>query len=248
MLANFRVLFFLILVVVSCRKATTFKTVTAQDVINKAIDVSGGNRISNSTLMFNFRGQKYKAFRRFGNYQFERCFIDKNDTIIDLLDNNNFERFRSFKKLELTDSTKRKYSKKVNSVHYFAVLPYGLNDEAVNKKYIDTVRIKGKKYHKIEVTFNKEKGGDDFEDVFLYWINTKSFKLDYLAYQYHTNRGGKRFREAYNERIIDSVRFVDYNNYKPINKEVSLYNLDRLFDEKQLKLVSKIELDSIIVK
>ncbi len=236
-----------VFVVISCSQPQK-ETLSAQDLINKSIVISGGNKISNSTLMFSFRDKKYKAFRRFGNYQLERFFIDEKDTVVDLLDNNKFERFVNFKKVELPDSTANKYSNAVNSVHYFSVLPFGLNDEAVNKKYLDTVRIKGKKYHKIEITFNKEKGGEDFDDVFLYWINTETYKVDYLAYEYHVNEGGKRFREAYNERIIDSIRFVDYNNYKPINKEASLYSLEHLFETNALKLLSKIELEAIEVK
>ena len=59
------------------------------------------------------------------------------------------------------------YSASVNSVHYFAVLPYGLDGKAVNKTYVNKVDIKGKSYHKIKVTFNEEGGGEDFEDVFM---------------------------------------------------------------------------------
>ncbi len=244
----YKYLIFLLIVVVSCQKRSSDVIFNAQDIVNKSITISGGNKINNSTLIFKFRDKKYKAFRRFGNFQFERSFIEEEDTIIDILDNNKFERFVNYEKVELADSTRIKYSNAVNSVHYFSVLPYGLNAEAVNKKYIDTIRIKGKKYHKIEVTFNKQNGGDDFDDVFIYWINTETHKVDYLAYEYHVNEGGKRFREAYNERIIDSIRFVDYNNFKPIDKEASLHSLDQLFEAKQLKLLSKIELDSIEVK
>jgi len=71
--------------------------------------------------------------------------------------------------------------------------------------------------------------------------------LDYLAYKYATNGGGVRFREAYNTRVVEGIRFVDYNNYKPENKEVSLSELDQLFTEEKLKLVSKIETEKVKV-
>lgn len=242
------ILFFLTFVIFSCQKSEPIKVITAQDIVNKAIAISGGAKIDNATLSFRFRDKAYKAFRRFGNYQLERSFVEGEKVIIDILDNEKFERFVNFEKVELIDSTKNQYKGAVNSVHYFSVLPYGLNAEAANKKYIDTVRIKGEKYHKIEVTFNKENGGDDFNDIFLYWINSETYKVDYLAYEYHVNESGKRFREAFNERVVDSVRFVDYNNYEPIDKTATLYSLDRLYEENKLKLLSKIELDSIDVK
>ena len=140
-----------------------------------------------------------------------------------------------------------KYSNSVNSVHYFAMLPYGLNDPAVNKKFIGETNINGKDYFKVEVTFKKEGGGKDYEDVFLYWFNKESYKLEYLAYSYITDGGGMRFRESYNERFVNGLRFLDYRNYKPESKDVSLVDLDSLFEAKQLKLLSKIELKNIEV-
>jgi len=237
--------FFIILLIMSCTKT---KTINVSEIVNRSLEVSGGDKIGNATIQFTFRDKNYKAFRRFGHYQFERSFILEKDTIIDLLDNDQFERFINFKKVNLTDSLKNQLSKAVNSVHYFSVLPYGLNAEAVQKKYLGTTDVKGKKYYKIQVTFNPLNGGDDFEDVFIYWINSNTYKTDYLAYQYHVNQGGMRFREAFNERIINGIRFVDYKNYRPLSKDVSLVSLDRWYEKHQLKLISTIELKAIKVK
>lgn len=96
-----------------------------------------------------------------------------------------------------------------------------MNDKAVNKLYLGKVLIKGNEYYKIKVTFNEEGGGEDFEDVFVYWVQTGTFKVDYLAYSYAVNGGGIRFKEAYNERFVNGIRFVDYNNCKPENEKES---------------------------
>jgi hypothetical protein len=100
----------------------------------------------------------------------------------------------------------------------------------------------------VQVTFDQFGGGEDFEDVFVYWINKDSKKVDYLAYSYEESDGrGIRFREAYNARTIEGVQFVDYNNYKPQAKFIALTDLPVLFQSDRLELVSKIELDSIAV-
>ncbi|MBO6632925.1 MAG: deoxyribose-phosphate aldolase, partial [Psychroserpens sp.] len=141
-----------------------------------------------------------------------------------------------------------KYSASVNSVHYFSVLPYGLNDAAVIKEKLADTRINDTMYYTIRVTFKEEGGGEDFEDEFLYWIDKETFKLQYLAYSYNEDDGkGMRFREAYNERLIEGVRFVDYNNYKPKSEAIKLPELPTLFESGQLDLVSKIELNEINV-
>lgn len=90
-------------------------------------------------------------------------------------------------------------------------------------------------------------GGKDFDDVFMYWIHKQNFTVDYFAYKYSVEGGGIRFREAYNARIIEGIRFVDYNNYKPESKDVSLEKLDSLFEKGALKLLSTIETEDITV-
>lgn len=219
----------------------------ANQIINQSIEVSGGDRFKNSTIYFDFRDRKYKAIRREGEFRYERLYQDSL-TIKDILTNGGFERYINDERIEISDSMAVKYTSSVNAVHYFSVLPFGLNDAAVNKAYLGLVKIKDQAYHKIEVTFNEKGGGEDFEDVFIYWINTDNFKADYIAYSYAEDDGlGLRFREAYNERFVNGIRFVDYNNYKPKDDEVQLVNLDNLFQKNELELLSVVKLKNITV-
>ena len=230
----------------SCRQKESQKT-DAEFIVNESIKESGGHKIDSSTITFSFRDKQYKAIRNKGSFQLERYFKDSFKEFKDVLSNSGLKRFVNDELIALPDSTASKYSNSVNSVHYFSVLPYGLNDEAVNKTYLGLISLKGKEYHKIKVTFEENGGGDDYDDEFVYWIDAKSYKVDYLAYSYHVNGGGMRFREAYNERIINEIRFVDYNNYKPKSKDDSLFELDKLYEKDNLKLLSKIELKNIKV-
>ena len=126
--------------------------------------------------------------------------------------------------------------------------PYGLNATPVNKYLLGEEEIKNKTYYKIRVTFNKEGGGEDFEDVFIYWVDKETFKVKYLAYSYNEDDGvGMRFREAYNERFIEGIRFVDYNNYKSSDGLMALIDLGKIFEKNKLNLLSKIELKNIVV-
>ena len=58
------------------------------------------------------------------------------------------------KLITVTDSMESKYIESVNSVHYFSTLPYSLNDQAVQKKLLNEVKINGKEYYKIEISFS----------------------------------------------------------------------------------------------
>ena len=238
-------IFFLLLftsLIVNCKK----ELLDADVIVRKSIEVSGGNIIENATINFDFRNKHYKATRNKGQYQLERTFKDSTDIITDILSNGGFQRFINNKPFEVSDDKEVSYSASVNSVHYFSVLPFGLDNSSVKRAYLGQTEVKEKDYYKIKITFNEDGGGEDFEDVFIYWINTETFKVDYLAYSYEENSGiGLRFREAYNERVINGIRFVDYNNYKPKDEGLVLEILDLKFKNDELELLSKIELDNV---
>lgn len=216
-------------------------------IVTEAIEVAGGNEINNTEIEFVFRDIEYGAMHKDGLYEYVRIFKDDSSNVVrDELTNDGFKREINGKQVEVTDSMTAKYSNSVNSVIYFALLPIGLNDAAVNKTYLGEKEMKGKLYHKVKVTFDEEGGGQDHEDEFIYWINKETSKVDYLAYEYHTEGGGMRFREAYNERYVEGVRFVDYINYKP-KSDIELAKIDEAYLSDNLEEVSKIELENIRV-
>lgn len=223
---------------------------SAEFIVNKSIKVSGSDKVASAAIDFDFRDKHYSAKRNKGRFSLMRLTIEANsDSIFDMLTNEGFERtINDSESVFVEDSMKVKYAASVNSVHYFSVLPYGLNDRAVQKTRLKDVQIKGETYHTVKITFSQDGGGEDYEDVFLYWIHQDTFKVDYLAYSYAEDDGfGVRFREAYNERYINEVRFVDYNNYKPNDATVALSELPELFENGQLELLSKIELEHVSV-
>jgi len=110
--------------------------------------------------------------------------------------------------------------------------------------YVGQEKVKNVLYEVIEVTFDKEGGGKDYDDEFYYWINRETYLIDYLAYNYQVGKGGVRFRSAYNKRNIAGITFQDYINYKapvgtPISELPSLYESDKLIE------LSRIETENI---
>ena len=232
-------------ILISCNNKKS-QELSAQQVIDRAIEQAGGYLYGCSEIDFVFRDRQYSLDYEDDRKVLRRRFEVDSGFVTDTRRHNDFERKIGEIAVQVPDSMARKYSNSINSVHYFAYLPYGLNDPAVNKKLLGQRMVKGKEYYVVEVTFDQEDGGDDYEDIYVYWFDNKTFKPDYLAYEFHVDGGGMRFREAYNERFIEGIRFVDYSNYKPV-EEVSIYDIDRLFAENRLELLSRIELQDISV-
>ncbi len=237
-------LFFLLLLISSCNE-TSKKNLTVQEIVDKSIEVAGGKLYERSTISFKFRDKNYISESK--DNTLKRIFNSDSLRYIDIKTNDSFQRYVDDVLVEISDSLAIVYGNSVHSVFYFAQLPYRLNDPAVNKELLSEVKIKGKDYYVIQVTFDQENGGDDFDDTYLYWMNKETFMPDYLAYDFHTDGGGVRFREAYNERYVNGIRFVDYKNYKPEDSKTPVLQTANLFESNQLELLSDIKLENVKV-
>jgi len=238
---------FIVSIVAVFMTACSSNLTDPQKIIDNAIAASGGEKYLNSTAEFDFRDRHYIAKRNGGVFSYERITKDSLNTTHDFLNNDGFRREVNGSVVEVADSMKTRYSASVNSVVYFALLPYGLNDASVQKKFLGETQLEGKNQYVVEVTFTQD-GGEDHEDVFIYWINKNEFTIDYMAYSFAENDGeGYRFRKAYNPRTVNGILFFDYINYKP-KGEAQLIDLEELFRKGELEELSKIELLNIQVR
>lgn len=220
---------------------------TADEIVDKAIHSAGVDKLSNAEFVFDFRDKKYRATRRNGVFELQRSFYKGDTLITDILSNDGFQRRHNEVLAIVEDTMAIKYTESVNSVHYFAKLPYGLRDKAVIKTRLPDATINGKSYYKVQVTFQKEGGGVDYNDVFVYWFDQQTYDLDYMAYTFTVNGGGVRFRAVTKEHLVQGIRLVDYANYKPKSKFTELAMLDRLYENGQLIKASDINLNNISV-
>jgi hypothetical protein len=217
----------------------------ASEIINNSIDFHGGELFENSIIDFDFRDRHYKIERNKGLFTYHRLFEDSLGKYHDILNNNGFKRFLNGSELKVEPEWARRYSNSINSVVYFALLPYGLNDPAVIKRYLGEEEIAGKRYYKIRVTFKQDGGGEDFNDVFVYWINKETYGMDFFGYAYESDGGGIRFRQAVNTRRIDGILFTDYINFKGADNSRDVAGLAALFQSGKLAKLSEISLENI---
>lgn len=217
----------------------------ADSIVNLAIEAHGGDLYTKADYSFTFRDKKYRFKNNGSNYEYSSEGQKGDSLIKDVMVNNDFTRNINTKKQNLTPEDAGKYGESLNSVIYFATLPYKLQDASVHKKYIEQTTIKGKQYDVIQVTFGQDGGGKDFDDEYMYWINTETHKMDYFAYNYQVNDGGVRFRAAFNPRAVAGVTFQDYINYEAPVK-TPLNDLPALYEQSKLKEASKILTENVV--
>ena len=236
-------LFASIIFIVGCTKQ-----LTVDEIIDETINAYGGSKVFNSLIEFDFRDKHYTAKYQNYKYEFKRSFSDSLGQIIDILNNEGFMRTIDDSVVMLTEEWQGRYSRSVNSVIYFFRIPFIMKDGAVKPELIGETTIKDQDYYKVLISFNEDGGGDDFDDRFVYWINKSNFYIDYFAYSYSTDGGGKRFREAINPRNISGLQVEDYINYKPKDMKVAIEDYDSYFIEGGLVELSRIENRNISIE
>lgn len=241
---KYLIIFVLSITLISCNSKTE-----AEKIVDLAIEAHGGNNYPNSLIEFDFRNIHYTIYKSENSFEYIREFEDSTGMVKDVLNNEGFTRTVNSVKIDtLTEERIGAFSRSVNSVAYFAFLPYGLNDSAVIKTYVGKTELNGESYHLIKVTFQKEGGGEDFDDQFLYWIGEEDYLMDYLAYSYHTDGGGVRMREVSNAVEKGGIRFQNYLNLKPEDKNTPVDSMQVLYEKGKLELLSEINLENIQVR
>lgn len=225
----------------------------ADSIVQAAVAAHGGDVLDRAVVTFDFRGVDFRVEHDAGAFRYERTYTDSlGRAVREVLSTDSLYRTVDGTRVDLTDDARNDVRVDVNSVPYFALLPYKLQDDAVQATYSGVDTLDGTPYHRIRVTFQQEGGGQDWQDVFMYWFAQEDLSMDYLAYAYGFGPDeayGTRFREAYDVRTIEGVRFADYMNYTTPGD--SLRDLTRYPDYlagDSLVLVSRVETDSVQVR
>ncbi len=225
--------------------------VSPEDVVRRAIDVHGSERLRDAEVHFDFRGEPFSMDRKpSGTFRYavetrgSGCMSGGPAKIV--VSNGGTERFvdgeespRWFDILEYMDYAK------VNSVVYFASMPLPILDPAVQLHDAGTEELDGETLRRVRVTFAEKGGGADHEDEFMFWFRESDGRMAYLAYSYYTNGGGVRFRVPKNPREIQDAWFFDYDNYQAKDLETPLQDLLAMHREGKLEKVSEVLTENV---
>ena len=219
----------------------------AERIVRQSVEAGNLATLDSANYVFRFRDKEYGYEKANGRFKYERWWqdADSDDAIRDVLTNDGFTRYVNDQPVELTEKKTMAYTESVNSVIYFAFMPYALLDPAANLTDLGKQQIKGETFDAIGVDFAEDGGGKDFDDSFRYWFEPATHKLRYLAYVEAGNKE-PRFREAYNERTEGGITVRDYRNYHP-GKDVRLAvdSLAPRFSRGELLLLSDIALENV---
>jgi hypothetical protein len=218
-------------------------------LLAEAIEAYGGEVFERSEVTFDFRNARFRVVRDGGRFVYERDYVDaEGHRVQEGMSNDSTWKVVDGAPVALTPEERASVETSVNSVVYFGFLPFRLDDPAVIARDLGAGELEGRAYRRIEVTFQQEGGGQDWDDRFVYWIDPDALTLDYLAYRYHRDGGGTRFRRAVNRREVGGIMVQDYENFAPLVEVRDIAEFDRLYEEGHLNLVSMIKLERVEIR
>ena len=242
-------LFFAVLAILLLEACTPTSDADPQAIVDRAMAAHGSENLDRAEVEFDFRDRHYVVTRDGGRFTYERTFTDSTGADVrDVLTNDSLYREVNGARVDLTEEERLSAETGVNSVVYFALLPYFLNDPAVQKSYLGEATVEGEPYDKVEVTFQEEGGGQDYQDRYVYWFHRDNHTMDYLAYSFEVNGGGTRFRQAVNPRVVGGVRFADYLNGGADTLGTPIHRYDEMLAAGEIDPISEIELKNIDVR
>ena len=231
-------------------------------LVDRLRDRHGVDALDRAEVTFSFRGTPFAAWRDGSQFRYARQLVDDaGRRVEEVVDNAGTHRFVDGAEVELADDEAGRVHTAVNSVVYFALLPYALTDPAVRVRTLGPDSVAGAAYDRLEATFAQEGGGTDWDDRYVYWIRQPDAAdagatLDFLAYSYaptpgdtSRNETGVRFREVIGTQDAGGVRFQAYRNLTA--DSIGPRDLERfgaLYDAGQTRPVSDVVLDSIRVR
>ncbi len=220
----------------------------ATQIIAQSIERYGGDVFDNVHIRFDFRGAPFQVIRDDGRFRYQRAVTDSVGGIAtEVMENEGTWAEVEGARVELSPEGVYSLETAVNSVVYFGFLPFRLDDSAAILANLGSAEVESEPYHKIEVTFEQEGGGLDWDTRFVFWIHQNEATLDYLAYRYTRDGGGARFRRAINRREVGGLLIQDYENYAGDPEPRDIAEFDRSLENGTVELLSTVELEAVQV-
>jgi len=211
----------------------------AAQLLNLAVEKAGGDLLYNAEITFRHQGILYKSHRKDTVFSLQRYLPDSLNTV-DIFSNNGTVRLQKSEQVPLDSVQTKNYGAAIEKVHFWVTAPFGFLNASDSLDYRGEVVLAEKQYHKI--SHQRQNG-----DALVYWINTETLEMEYLAHRLHTDRRQLRFLEVIQPNTIEGIRFKNYRAYRPKDPKMTLTDLDQAFEAAALHRLSDVVFQNIAV-
>jgi len=221
-------IFILLFSFFSCKEESKRTAVVDADtLLENTINAHGGNLYKNSIISFKFKSFNYTLKRDDNDYEYQMIREEKDVLKEAKTFNGGFEYFEDGEQKELSARLSSMFTNRINSMAYWIYIPYEFSTNDAIKEYIGKDVLRGNEYHKLKITYRQFEGLPEDDRIYILWIDTKKFEIDFVAVGNLNDTNGKKFYAAGNKRKIKGMLFSDYEMYntKTKSKEINFEDL-----------------------
>lgn len=203
--------------------------ITGQDILDRAIEVSGGEQFFHSTISFDASGMHYTMERdgHLSNFTAER---QVDTTYYKATYRNGYQQyFVNGVEQEESFSSRKFISSRIDGFLYLMSIPHVFDQTAVIVERMEDVLIRRKTYQVIHITFTKLPEDDPGNEFYLY-IDPETGFVEFSAEKFDLDGETNLLRKAFNPRTINGIRIVDYKMFTTSDTSMQLADYYKAYD------------------
>lgn len=219
-------------------------------IVQKAIDFHGGEAYQQSRTQLDMCSKSgcfhVSSTVRGDQFDYEVSGLNRDTHVKVRMSNDSIERWFDGQPSPMPEGREQTYRDWAMARVYFCFLPYRLGDPSVRHKDLGLVDWEGRQLHLVEVSF-KPGSSTDANDMYRYWFDPESGRLELFAYSYEGEPGGLRFRRLVNHRQEGGILFFDQENLGVEGEDVHIGLITPKYVQESMRPISKVTLRNIRV-
>ncbi|MEP2935100.1 MAG: DUF6503 family protein [Gilvibacter sp.] len=220
---------FVVLFAFGCKQNTDSATQNndAKALLQKALQVHGEQLYNAATVTFTINNYDFVLHREGYNYRYEMSRQTDTAKHTAVTFNGGFEYLVDGQLSTQGPRMDNIVKNRLNGVASDFYLPFELTGNDAIHSYEGQEVVRGKQYHKVKVAFKQIDPEVPDNRIFMLWIESKTFEIDFIGKQDGDRTSRKQFAAAANKRRQSGMLITDFENYqtRDKNKDVAIDSL-----------------------
>lgn len=219
----------LVLLAYGCNQKVTndLAQLDGKELLENAVKAHGEQLYTGATVRFMMNENDFDLKRDGYNYRYEMSRQTDTATHTAVTYNGGFEFLIDGELVSQGSRMEVIIRNRLSAVAYDFYLPFELLANDAIHRYLGTEIVRGKEYHKVEVTFKQIDIEVPDNRIIMFWIDVKTNEIDFIAKQDGGRETRKQFMAAANKRRQNGLLISDFETYrtKNLNKDVAIDSL-----------------------
>lgn len=220
---------------------------SAEFILDKSIEASGGEDFFHSTITFSIDDLDYELKRDGLLTDFSLTKVADTVTYFSTYKGGLMTYYENDVEIPESMQSRKFLDARLDGFTFLTSIPHVFKENAVILERQDDVMIQQKPYHSLKITYKHQQDIEEKNTFFLY-INPSSYIVEFIAFKFDLYQHFPNFQRLYNHRKINGILFSDYFSFYPTDQEVPLEQLYQLYNQREVREGTNIKYTDVTVE